>query len=77
MIKTRILSAFAAASLLAAGSAPAFAKAQDSQSVTSAGASASKSARKICQRFEMTGSRLRGETVCLTKSGWKTFDSVK
>ena len=76
MTKSRIFAAFAAAALVGAGSAPAFAKTQDSQSVASAGAASEKSERKICKRFDQTGSRVRGETVCFTKADWKKFDSL-
>jgi hypothetical protein len=76
MIKTRIFTAFAAAALIGAGTAPAFAKTQDNQPSENAGASASKSERKICKRFDNTASRLRSERVCLTKSDWKKFDSL-
>ena len=76
MIKTRILSAITAAALVAAGSVPAFAKAQDSQSYGRTSASSSdKAERKICKSFPNTASRLRTETLCLTKSGWKKFDA--
>jgi hypothetical protein len=75
MIKTRIFAAAAAAALIGAGSAPAFAKTQDSQSVTSAGASSSKGERKICKRFANTASRTQSEKLCLTKADWKKFDS--
>jgi hypothetical protein len=75
MIKTRILKAFAAAALIGAGSAPAFAKTQDSQGNGSAGASASdRGERKICKRFDNSASRLRSERLCLTKAEWKKFD---
>ena len=76
MIKTRIFAAFAAAAVVAAGTAPAFAKSQDSQAAGGAGASSEKSARKTCKRFEHSTSRLRGETVCHTQTQWKKFDST-
>ena len=76
MTKTRIFNALAAAALLSAGTAPAFAKAQDSQSVSSPGASSEKSERKICKRFDHTASRLLSETVCFTKADWKKFDNL-
>ena len=76
MIKSRIFTAFAAAALIGAGSAPAFAKAQDSQSVNSAGASSDKSERKTCKRFDHSASRLLSEKVCFTKSDWKKFNSL-
>ena len=75
MIKTRIFSAFAAAALVGVGTAPAFAKSQDSQVVGGVGASSDKSARKTCKRFDHSASRLRGETVCLTKAQWKKLNS--
>jgi hypothetical protein len=76
MIKTRIFTAFAAAALIGAGSAPAFAKTQDNQPSESAGASASKSERKLCQRFEHSASRLLSEKVCLNKTDWKKFNNL-
>jgi hypothetical protein len=70
MIKTRIVTAFAAVALLSAGAAPAFAKTQDSQSMASGGASAS-SERKVCKHFHNTVTRLGRERVCLSKAEWK------
>ncbi len=76
MIKTRIFTAFAAAALVAAGSAPAFAKSQDNQGNGSAGASVEdRGDRKICKRFDHSASRLLSERVCFTKSDWKKFDA--
>lgn len=74
MTKSRIFTAFAAAAILTAGTAPAFAKSQDSQGNGSAGASAAeKGDRKICKRFDNSASRMRSEKLCLTKSQWKKF----
>jgi hypothetical protein len=73
MIKTKIFAAFAAAAILGAGTAPAFAKSQDSQGNGSA-ASEDKGARKICKRFENSASRMRAERLCLTRAEWKKFD---
>ncbi len=75
MIKTRIFTAIAAAALVGAGSAPAFAKSQDNQTNGSVAAASDKGERKICKRFDNTASRLRSEKVCLTKSDWKKFDA--
>ena len=76
MTKSRIFTAFAAAAILSAGAAPAFAKSQDSQGNGPAGASAGdKGERKVCKRFDNTTSRMRGERVCLTKSQWKKFET--
>ena len=36
----------------------------------------SQSAKKICKKLEVTGSRM-GERVCLTKQQWKQVDQVK
>jgi hypothetical protein len=75
MTKTRLFTAFAAAASIAASSAPAFAKAQDSQGNGSPGASARETGeRKICKRFENSSSRLLSERLCLTRTEWKKFD---
>jgi hypothetical protein len=75
MIKTRIFTAFAAAALVAAGSAPAFAKSQDNQTNGSVAGASEKGERKICKRFDHSASRLLSERVCFTKSDWKKFDA--
>ena len=73
MTKTRFFAPLAAAALLAAGAAPAFAKTQDGQTVEAA--SAGKSERKICKRFDRSESRMRSERVCLTKAGWEKLQA--
>ena len=77
MTKTRFFAPLAAAALLAAGAAPAFAKSQDSQSssVVSASASAGKSERTTCRRYQNSESRLKSERLCLTKTQWKKFEN--
>jgi hypothetical protein len=75
MTKTRLFTAFAAAASIAASSAPAFAKAQDSQGNGSVGASSRETGqRKICKRYENSTSRLLSERLCLTMPQWKKFD---
>ena len=74
MIKTRIFTALAAAAIAAAGSAPAFAKSQDSQGNGSVATASDKGERKICKRFDNSASRMRSEKLCLTKAQWKKFD---
>jgi hypothetical protein len=76
MIKTRIFTAFAAAALIGAGTAPAFAKTQDNQPSETADASASKNQRTHCKRFDHSASRLLSEKVCFSKSDWKKFNSL-
>ena len=70
MTKNKILSAFAAVALFSAGTAPAYAKTQDSQIPASDGASAG-SERKVCKHFHHTVTRLGRERVCHTKAEWK------
>jgi hypothetical protein len=69
----------AALALIAAAPAPSAALASnagESGSVTASapGAKADKGERKICRTFEATGSRTRGEKLCLTKAKWKEFE---
>jgi predicted transglutaminase-like cysteine proteinase len=73
MTKTRIFAPIAAAALLAASGAPAFAKSQDSQGSGSVVSVEEKGERKICKRFQNSASRTRSERVCLTKTQWKKF----
>ncbi len=75
MIKTRIFTAIAAAALVGAGTAPAFAKSQDNQTNGSIAAASDRGERKICKRFENSASRMRSEKLCLTKDEWKKFDA--
>jgi hypothetical protein len=70
MIKRQILNTFAAAALLTAGAAPAFARTQDSQGSASDGASAA-SEKKVCKHFHNTVTRLGRERVCLTRAEWQ------
>ena len=78
MTKTRFFAPLAAAALLAAGSAPAFAKSEGSQNSSgSAAASAEAGERKICKRFDNSASRLRSERLCLTKAEWKKFEAAE
>lgn len=69
MTTSRIFAPLAAAMLIAAGAAPAAAKPGQGSS-----SAADQGERKICKTFHMTGSRVRAEKLCLTKSEWKKFD---
>jgi hypothetical protein len=70
MTKTSLFAPLAALSLLAAGAAPAFAKAQGEQP---AATGSGKEQRKICRNIPRTESRLT-ERVCLTKAQWRKLD---
>ena len=72
MTKSRFLAPLAAIALIAAGSAPAFAKAQDEQA-PAAGTSGGE--KKICKTFENSASRMKPQKLCLTKAQWKKFQS--
>ena len=37
-------------------------------------ASGAKAEQKICRRYENTVSRMKAETLCLTKEEWRKFD---
>lgn len=72
MTKTSFLAPLAALSLLAAGAAPAFAKAQDEQAAATAGSAGEK---KTCKTFQNTASRMKAQKLCLTKAQWKKFNN--
>jgi invasion protein IalB len=72
MTKTSLFAPLAALSLLAAGTAPAFAKAQDDQPA----AASAKSERKICKNIARSESRMT-ERVCLTKTEWRKLEDQR
>jgi hypothetical protein len=75
MIKNRIFAPLAAAALLVAGAAPAFAKSQDSQGNGSVASAEDKGARKICKRLQNSGTRLRNDRICLTATEWRKVEA--
>jgi hypothetical protein len=72
MTKTSFFAPLAALSLLAAGAAPAFAKAQDDQAAANAGG---KEERKICRTIPRTESRMNAKRLCLTKAEWRKLEN--
>jgi hypothetical protein len=42
-------------------------------SATATAAAGTKDERKICRRFENTASRMKAETLCMTKEQWKKY----
>jgi hypothetical protein len=79
----KILAApIAALALIAAAPVPSAVLASNSQpqsvsSGQSGEAPAAKGERKICKKFYMSGSHVRGERLCLTRAQWKDFNEAQ
>ena len=80
MIRNTIFASLAAFAIAAA---PAAAKDQSQPAPASAEsndqASGDKadSERKICKRYQRTGTRMKSDKLCLTAEGWKIFNRAK
>ena len=76
----RLITVTGLAAALAFTATPAFAakaRAKDEAVAPEAGGSAENGDRKICKRLENTGTRMKSERVCLTKSEWKQVEDMK
>jgi len=77
----QMFAATAALALIAGG--PAFAaKSQDREAAVSDGGGSgakvkAKSERKTCKTFYSTESRMKRETLCLTREGWREFERAQ
>ena len=73
----------AALALIAAAPVPSAALASSSsQDETATGsqsreAPAAKGERKICRKFYMSGSHVKGERLCMTRAQWKEFNEAQ
>ena len=76
----RLITVTGLAAALAFTATPAFAaktSAKDQTVAQEAGGSAENGDRTICKRLETTGTRMKSERVCLTKSEWKQVEDMK
>jgi hypothetical protein len=76
---TSIVSTLLLATPLLLASTPVQAKqnAQREAAATQGGAAASKAEKKICRRFEVTGSRMAKARFCHTAAEWKKIEEMR
>jgi Spy/CpxP family protein refolding chaperone len=76
----RLITAAGFAAALALSASPALAaktSAKDQTLAQEGGSAAEASERKICKRMENTGTRMKNDRVCLTKSEWRKLDDMQ
>ena len=71
---TTVAGLAAALALTATPALAAKTSAKDQAIGQEAGGSAESSERKICKRLENTGTRMKNDRVCLTKSDWRKLE---